>query len=150
MFSFQKIDRWASQHHPKWLDLLRILLGLIFIIKGIAFIANKDIIMNTIAQNEYWVVHYAVAHYVIGGYIVCGTAIILGLFFRIAVLFEIPALIGSIFYIDMHKNLFALNSQLAYSIIILALLLFFFLYGPGKFSLDYYLQTHKDKNYDAS
>lgn len=145
-----KIEHWADQHHPKWLDYLRILLGIIFILKGIAFIVNKEQIMNNISQNQYWVVHYAIAHYVIGGYIVCGVAIIFGLFFRLAVLFEIPALLGAMFYVDMNKSIFALNSDTAYSVIILALLIFFFFYGPGKISLDYYLDTHKDKNFDMS
>lgn len=145
-----KIENWAEHHHPAWLDYLRILLGVIFILKGVAFIINREQIMNTLAQNQYWVIHYAAAHYVIGGYIVCGIAIILGLFLRLAVLFEIPALLGAMFYVDMNSSIFSLNSEAAYSIVILALLVFFFFYGPGKLSVDYYLDTHKDKNYDVS
>ena len=150
MNSIQKIESWADQHHPLWLDYLRILLGIVLIVKGISYVANNEEVMNLIAQKEYWVIHYIIAHYVIGGYIVCGALIIIGLFFRIAVIFEIPALLGSIIFIDLHKTFFAINSELIYSVIVLALLLFFFFYGPGKRSIDYYIQTHKDKNFNLS
>ena len=148
MNSIQKIESWADQHHPLWLDYLRILLGIVLIVKGITYVVNNEEVMNMIAQKEYWVIHYLVAHYVIGGYLVCGTLIIIGLFFRLAVVFELPALLGSIVFIDLHKDFFAINSELIYSIIVFALLLFFFFYGPGKRSVDYYIQTHKDKNFD--
>ena len=143
-----KIEHWADQHHPKWLEYLRILLGVILIAKGIAYVVNKEQVINMIESSQYWVVHYAVAHYVIGGYIACGLAITLGLFTRIAVIFEIPALLGSMIFLDLHKNLFALNSQVLYSVLIFALLLFFLFYGPGTLSFDYYLQKHEDKNYN--
>ncbi len=144
----ERIEHWADRHHPLWLDYLRILLGAVLIVKGVTYVLNNEEVMNMIAQKEYWVIHYAIAHYVIGGYIVCGILIIVGLFFRIAVLFELPALLGSIVFIDLHKNFFAINSELAYSLIIFALLLFFLFYGPGKKSIDYYIQTHKEKDYD--
>jgi putative oxidoreductase len=143
-----KMEHWADQHHPKWLEYLRILLGLILISKGIAYVVNKEQVINMIESSQYWVVHYAIAHYVIGGYIACGLAIAIGLFTRVAVMFEIPALLGSMFFLDLHKNLFALNSQIIYSVLIFALLLFFLLYGPGTLSFDYYIQKHTDKNYD--
>ncbi len=148
MNTIQKIESWADQHHPLWIDYLRILLGIILIVKGITYIVNNEEVMRMIAQKEYWVIHYIIAHYVIGGYLVCGTLIIIGLFFRLAVVFELPALLGSIILIDLHKDFFTINSELLYSIIILILLLFFFFYGPGKRSVDYYIQTHKDKEFD--
>jgi uncharacterized membrane protein YphA (DoxX/SURF4 family) len=146
----EKIEQWTNQHHPKWVDYLRIFLGIILLIKGITFIANKEQVVQMISNNEFWIFHYLIAHYVIGGYIVCGTAIIIGLFTRLVVLFEIPALLGSIIFAGMHKGLLAINSESAYSVIILALLLFFLVYGSGKISVDYYIIMHKDKNFDIS
>jgi uncharacterized membrane protein YphA (DoxX/SURF4 family) len=146
----KKIEQWTNQHRPKWLDYFRIILGIVLLIKGITFVVNKEQVLQMISGNEYWIIHYIIAHYVIGGYIVCGTAIIIGLFTRLVLTFEIPALLGSIILVDMHKGLLAINSELAYSIIILVLLLFLLLFGPGKISLDYYIQMHKDKNFDIS
>ncbi len=144
----KRIETWTDNHHPKLIDYLRIFLGIVLIAKGIFFVINNEEVMNMIARQEYWIVHYAIAHYVIGGSIVCGILIIIGLFFRLAVIFEIPALLGSIINIDLHKNFVAINSDLAYSFIIFLMLIFFFIYGPGKNSLDHYLETHKDKNFD--
>ena len=144
----KRIEVWADNHHPKLIDYIRMFLGIVLIAKGIFFVINNEEVMNMIAQQEYWVVHYAIAHYVIGGSIVCGILIIIGLFFRLAVIFEIPALLGSIIYVNIHKSFFAINSELVYSFIILLMLIFFFLYGSGKYSIDHYLETHKDKNYD--
>ena len=146
----KRIEIWTDSHHPKLIDYFRILLGMVLLAKGIFYVMNNKEVMEMIGRQEYWVLHYAIAHYVIGGSIVCGILIITGLFFRIAILFEIPALLGSIVYIDLHRNFFAINSGLAYSIITLTMLVFFFIYGPGKISADYYLQTHKDKNFDVS
>lgn len=144
----KQVENWADNHHPMVVDYLRFLLGAVLIIKGISYVVNNIEVMNMISFQEYWVLHYAIAHYVIGGSIVCGILIITGLFFRMAVVFEIPALLGSIIFIDLHSQFFAINSGLFYSIVILLLLVFFFIYGPGKYSLDYYLETHKDKNYN--
>jgi len=108
----EKIEHWTNQHHTNWLDYLRILLGIVLLIKGITFIANKEQVIQIISNNEFWVFHYIIAHYVIGGYIVCGTAIIIGLFTRLVVLFEIPALLGSIIFVDMHKGLLAINFRI--------------------------------------
>lgn len=146
----EKIDDWTNQHRPKWLDYLRILLGIVLLIKGISFIINKEQVMQMISSKEYWILHYIIAHYVIGGYIVCGASIIIGLFTRLVVIFEIPAMLGSIIFVDLHKGLMAINSELAYSVIILTFLLCFLFYGPGKISVDYYIQKHKDKNFDIS
>jgi putative oxidoreductase len=146
----EKIEQWTNRHYPKWLNYLRILLGVVILIKGITFILNKQQTIHMISGNEYWLLHNVIAHYIIGGYIVCGIAIIIGLFTRLVVLFEIPALSGSIIFVDFHKDLLAINSEAAYSIILLALLLFFLIYGPGKISIDYYIQTRKDKNFNMS
>ena len=143
-----KIDQWTSKHYPKWLDYLRIILGIVLLIRGITFIVNKEQVLLMVSGNNYWILHYIIAHYVIGGYIVCGTAIIIGLFTRLVVLLEIPALLGSIIFVDLQKGLLAINSEVGYSIIILTLLLLFLFYGPGKISVDYYIQAHKDKNFD--
>ncbi len=148
MNTVQKMEDWADHHHPKWIDYLRILLGVILIVKGIVYVVNKDEVMLMFETSKIWVVHYVVSHYVIGGFLACGAAIAIGLLTRPAAAFEIPALLGSIIFIDFHRGLFALNSAAVYSIIILALLLFFMLYGGGTLSIDYYLTKHKDKNYD--
>jgi uncharacterized membrane protein YphA (DoxX/SURF4 family) len=139
------MEDWADRHHPKWIDYLRVILGIVLITKGVAYVINKEAVMEMFETSEYWVIYYGISHYVIGGSIACGIAIAAGLFTRVAVAFELPALLGSVIFIDMHKNLFALNSELLYSLLILALLLFYLFYGSGEISVDAYLDKHKDK-----
>lgn len=146
----KKIEQWTNQHRPKWLDYLRIILGIVLLIKGVTFVVNKEQVVQMVSGNEYWLFHYIIAHYVIGGYIVCGIAILIGLFTRLVIIFVIPALLGPIIFVDMHKNFFAINSELSYSLIILVLLIAFLFYGSGKISIDYYIQMHKDKNFDQN
>ncbi len=147
--SGEKIEHWADLHHLEWFEYLRIFFGVILVAKGITYIINKDVVISMVENSEFSVLHYAIAHYVIGGYIVCGMAIAFGLFTRIAILFEIPAVFGSLIFLDLHKNLFVLNSVIVFSIIVLTLCIFYLVYGPGKLSIDYYMERHRDKNFNA-
>ena len=36
----RKIEHWAESHHPAWLDLLRMCLGIFLFMKGIVFISD--------------------------------------------------------------------------------------------------------------
>lgn len=148
MNTLQKIEFWADHHHPKWLDFIRILLGLLLIIKGVAFIFNKEEIIRMLESSSTVMsefVSFYIAHYVIVAFIVGGIAVAAGFIVRWAVLFQMPAVIGAIIMVDFHKELFALNSQLGYSIMFLVLMLFFLLYGSGNFSLDHWLMKWKEE-----
>ena len=144
MNSLTKFDDWTFKHHHKWLDILRIFLGLILIAKGIAFIANSDQVILMITDVEQTFFSFVIAHYVIAGYLVGGIAITIGLITRVAVIFEIPSVLGSMIFVELHKNLFALNSELGYSLLILALLVFYFFYGSGTISFDYLIKQEED------
>ena len=146
MYWTQRIEDWADHHHPKWLDSLRILLGLILLLKGIALILNREqVIINMEASNIDVFSFLATSQYVLVFYIAGGLLVAIGLLTRVIILFQIPILVATIIFIDFHKGLFALNSELIYSILILGLLLFFLIYGSGKFSVDYLLSNSKEK-----
>jgi uncharacterized membrane protein YphA (DoxX/SURF4 family) len=134
-----------SHNHPKWLDLIRILLGLIILTKGVAFIFNKEEVINMIQFSTSEFLSFIIAHYVITSFLVGGIAIIIGFFTRIACVLQVPAVLGSIVLVDYHKNLFALNSLVGYSVLVLFLLLFYTFYGAGVFSIDNYLKKHSDE-----
>lgn len=139
-----QIEFWADKHHPKWIDYLRILLGIILILKGITLILNREQVMLNMELSSIDVFSFLVtSQYVLVFYIAGGLLVALGLLTRVIVLFQIPILIATIIFIDYHKGLFALNSELIYSILILGLLIFYFVYGSGKFSLDYFLSKSR-------
>ena len=34
----QRIEKWGDAHHPKWIDFIRITLGLVLVMKGFQYI----------------------------------------------------------------------------------------------------------------
>ena len=70
-----------------------------------------------------------------------GVMIILGLLTRVAVVIQLPILIGAVFYINgIGGGIFTVDANLWPSIAVLALLLFFLVAGGGPFSMDSYLK----------
>ena len=37
-----RLERWGDAHHPKWLDVIRIVLGIFLILKGMEYVKNMD------------------------------------------------------------------------------------------------------------
>ena len=141
-----KLESWADHHHPKWIDYLRILLGIILIMKGITLIINREQVMLNMEMSNIDVFSFLVtSQYVLVFYIAGGLLVAIGLLTRVMVLFQIPIVIATIIFIDYHKGLFALNSELIYSVLILGLLIFYLIYGSGRLSVDYLLTKTKEK-----
>ncbi len=141
----KQIDEWADRHHPKWLDLLRIILGILLIMKGSYYVAHRVEILSVLATANLQFIDFIFAQYVtivqIGG----GIFIAIGLLTRLSILFELPILIVAVFFVNLPNTFSDLNSELGYSILVLCLLIFFLFYGSGPLSLDYYLKTHKSR-----
>lgn len=136
------IESWADAHHPKWLDLIRIFLGLVLIAKGISFLGNTDLIVNMLKSSSVEFLSITIAHYVIIAHLMGGIMISIGLLTRIAVLFQIPILIGAIVFVNISGGFFAINSDLPFSVLVLTLLFFFLIYGSGPWSVDSYIEKH--------
>ena len=138
-----QIDSWSVKHHPKWLVAIRAALGFILFIKGISFIRNSTLLpqlleKSSLPQSTQWLADLIPWAHLFGGCL-----IIIGLFTRLAVLFQIPILIGAIFFINSNRNVFTGDSDLLFSIIILLLLIFFLVEGSGPFSFDNYFRKKK-------
>ena len=144
----QKIEYWADHHHPVWLDVIRIILGLVLISKGVAFILNREEIIQRLSSStagmSQFVAFYA-GHYVIVAFIVGGLFVTIGFITRWALLFQLPAILGEIIMVDFHRDFFALNSELNYLILVLVLMIFFIFYGSGKISFDHWLLRWKEE-----
>lgn len=141
-----RIEDWADRHHPKWIDYLRMLLGIILIMKGITLVINREQVMLNMEMSHIDVFSFLVtSQYVLVFYIAGGLLVAIGLLTRVMVLFQIPIIIATIIFIDYHKGLFALNSELIFSVLILGLLIFYLVYGSGKMSIDYLLTKTKEK-----
>jgi len=141
-----KLESWADRHHPKWIDILRVVLGIIFIIKGVALIEHREQVIMMMEKSNIDLFTFSLSsQYVIAFDLAGGFFIAIGLLTRLIVLFQLPVVVLSIVFIDYHQNLFALNSELGYLVLIMALVIFFLFYGSGPISVDNYISKRKEK-----
>ncbi len=139
----EKIESWGDKHHSKWLDVLRILLGLVLFIKGFYFITHNEQLENMIQNSKVSLYPVLMVHYVALAQLFGGVLIMAGLVTRLAILFQLPVIIGAIAFEGLRNGLLTFNdSDLPLAIIILFLLVFFLIEGSGPISMDEYLKTH--------
>ena len=136
------MNDWSSKHHPKWLVVLRVMLGLALCIKGFSFIQNTVLLpgiieQTPIARNAPWLASFIPWVHILGG-----SMLFIGLFTRLSCLVQIPILIGAVFFVNIRMGMLAAGTDLPFSIIVLCLLVFFFVEGGGPLSLDNYFRNY--------
>jgi uncharacterized membrane protein YphA (DoxX/SURF4 family) len=132
----QRLEYWGDHHHPKWIDIVRIGLGVFLFYKGIDFLGNMNAIPNLLSTKMSFgsfttmllVNGIAFAH-LLGGFL-----LVLGLLTRFACILQIPILIGAIFLIKSTGNIFKPFSELSLAILVLLLLVYFLIVGNGPWS----------------
>jgi len=140
MTVIQKIEHWGDVHHAKWLDVIRIVLGLLIFSKGIAIVSNTAALQDMILQND----TYGFAGFMssfglhIAGFVhlVGGLFITIGLLTRFSAVIQIPILLCAVFFVNLSRGFSALNNELWLSIIVLLLLVLFWIVGSGPYSVD--------------
>lgn len=133
----------ASQ--PKWLAILRILLGLILIWKGIFFLQNaiylEQITQNSrlgILKNYSSEISLAITFCsILGGFFVA-----VGLFTKWAAIVQIPFVFGAVFFVNLNTGQGVQNSEFVLSVLVLALLFVFAMSGSGILSADEYFKSY--------
>ena len=140
----QHLQLIEKKNHPKWLVVFRIILGLSLFLKGIQFIENKTLLQKVVNEtavlNDYFWLQTLIPWINIFG----GAFILIGLFTRFACLIQIPILIGAIVFVNSKTGLFAGESELAFSIIILSLLILFIVEGDGLLSWHKTIKKEED------
>jgi putative oxidoreductase len=138
----QKIEDWGDRHHPKWIDALRIILGITIFLKGVEFVGNTDALMKIMENSKFPWVSFGLAHYVGFAHLMGGVLITIGLLTRVAILFQLPILLGAVIFVNAQHGFYSVNSELGFSLIVLFLLLFFLVEGSGRISVDEFMRTH--------
>lgn len=138
-----KIERWGDSHHPQFLDLVRVALGIFLFLKGLGFMENTSYLKSMIGNQPDISFSpdllMAVVYYVTFVHMVGGILIALGMITRLASIVQIPVIFGAVFFINILQSPF--NSDLLSSIIVLALLIVFAIIGSGRLSLERYLES---------
>jgi putative oxidoreductase len=137
---------YVDIHHPMWLDIIRIFLGIAIFIKGIFFIQNSDALLEIMQHSRIKGWAFIVEHQVAFTYLVGGILIAIGLLTRIAIAFSLLVFFGSIFCCLTDTGFFSVYSDLAFSVVVFVLLIFYMVWGPGKFSVDTYMKNHKNED----
>jgi Predicted membrane protein len=118
------------------MDIIRMSLGIALLVKGYFFIRNTDALMQIMENSRFPWVSLTLAHYVAFAHLVGGFLICIGLLTRIAILFQLPVILGAILFVNSQRGFFSQNSELMYSIIIFVLLIVFLIIGSGPWSVD--------------
>ena len=145
MKTFSKFRTWGDAHHPKILDIIRMLVGLLLIAKGYVYFNNAAYIRELIIQNK--LINQsedlitAIIFYTTYVQMAGGMMIFLGLSTRIAAIFELPIIFGAVFFINILNPFF--NSELWLSVLVMALLILFIVIGSGPLSLDRLLSDYR-------
>jgi putative oxidoreductase len=147
----RKIEHWGDVHQSKWLDYLRIVLGLIIFGKGVSFVSDTSVLQNMITQNNVFgfsgmLISVAI-HVVAFAHLVGGVLITLGLVTRFAVVIQIPILLFAVFFVNLTPGFSSPNSELWFSVLVLFLLIMFWVVGSGPLSVDEGLKRKTGKRY---
>ncbi|AOM77110.1 DoxX family protein [Pedobacter steynii] len=144
MTVIQRIEHWGDVHHAKWLDVIRIALGLLIFFKGIAIVSNTAVLQDLLLQNNVFgfsgMMASLAVHIVGFVHLVGGILITIGLLTRFAVVIQIPILLCAVFFVNLSRGFSMLNSELWLSLIVLLLLVLFWVIGSGPFSVDHQMK----------
>ncbi|RNI22505.1 DoxX family protein [Rufibacter latericius] len=150
-----QVDRWQNEHRPVAYDYGRILLGLFIFYKGLTFIADTDALAEIIQNSQFQWIALGLAHYVAFAHLVGGLLIAIGLITRVAIGFQIPILIGAVFFFNPGQGFFSVNPEFGISLVTLIALIFYFVGGSGYYSVDHRFEMNEKrrtekKNYQAN
>jgi putative oxidoreductase len=145
MSTLQHVRQWSATHHPRWLVILRIGLGLILLGKGVSFMHDSQLLEELISGNEHmtqntthWLPIIICWANILGGFM-----ILVGLWTRLMCLLQLPILIGAIIVINSQKGGFQAGNEWLLAIAALLLVIFFLVEGSGPLSMDGYLEHNR-------
>ena len=142
MGMLHQLEHWSSTHHPRWLVFLRTALGIALFLKGISFMYDSVALELLLSESGLSFSNPLIILFISWVHLLGGFFIIIGLFTRLAILPQIPILLGAVIFVNAPKGIFAAQSEFTFSLVVLMMLVFFFAEGGGPLSLDNYFRKH--------
>ena len=143
MGMLQRLEKWSTTHHPRWLVFLRVALGISLTLKGYTFLYNRVTLENLLAQSGIDQYNSWLPYVIAWLHLICGFFITIGLFTRLSALIMIPILVFAVFFINAPLGIFAPGSEFVFSFLVLLMLVFFFIEGGGQLSMDNALKKYQ-------
>ena len=141
-----KTNKNTSPIFPDWLSIVRIVLGIILVWKGINFIRDTSVVKSMVEQTGIGVFSQSsssIAFIVSLFTLLCGVFITVGLFTRVSSIVMIPIIFVAIIFVNM-KNIGGNSSELILTIVVIVLLVLFAIKGSGALSADEYFRRGAD------
>lgn len=139
----QSLNEILVETRHYWIEGLRITLGMMLLFRGLYFAGNVTEIYQRIDET-FFVSGFVTSHYVITVHIVGGILIMIGLMTRLAIIFQIPVFLAAVFFVAGRDVMVGLDTNLEFALLALVLLVVFFFYGAGKWSVDHHLMRKKE------
>jgi putative oxidoreductase len=132
-----RLELWGDTHHPKWVDIVRISLGVFLCYKGVDFLVHINVLQSLLAANKSFgsFSAYMISMSIAFIHIVGGLLLIMGILTRFACLVQIPILLGAVFLVNFSGEVFRPHSEVMISIVVLLLLIYFLIAGNGPLSI---------------
>ncbi len=145
----QQLDAWSNRFRSGLTDGLRMVLGLILIVKGFGFLFDMAGMVQTI-EYQFGFSSIVIAQVLAGIHLYFGFFILIGLMTRLSSALLIPIVAVATFYVNFNFADAGL-SELMLSGVTLVLLLFFLITGNGEFSVyTFWMNSKKSRLTDAS
>ncbi len=145
----QQLDLWSAKFRSGLTDCLRIVLGLIILVKGFEFLFDMAGMVQTM-QVEFGFSNIVIVQILAGIHLYFGFFILLGLMTRLSSAVLIPIVTIATVYVNVNFANSGIGEFLL-SAVTLCLLLFFFIYGNGDFSVyRFWMDSKRSRLTDAS
>ncbi len=135
----ERFEHWGDTHHPKWVDIVRIVLGVFLCYKGIDFLRNMGVISDLLASHisfgSFTII--MLGHYIVFAHILGGILLAMGVLTRFACIIQIPILLGALIMINWSQDMLRPYSQLILTIVVLLLLIYFLIAGNGRWVVNF-------------
>ncbi len=132
-----RFEYWGDNHHPKWIDIIRIILGIFLCYKGIDFLLNTSFLISLMSGSASFssFIIVLLAHIIPFVHLVGGILLVMGILTRFACLIQIPVLICALIFVNTVKDVLLPYAELYVTITVLLALIYFLIAGNGPLSL---------------
>ncbi|MEI9959507.1 MAG: DoxX family protein [Ferruginibacter sp.] len=139
MNTLHRLEIWGESHHSKWLDIVRVSLGLFLCYKAISFLANMSVLVGLLNTTNMGFGSFAlvlIGQFIVIVHLLGGFLIAIGLHTRLACISQIPLLVGAIVLLNVSGRESVGSGEMILSVVVLLLLIVFLIFGNGPISYD--------------